>query len=307
MKIQPRIAVIIPAVFPIHLSRIRNTLSSETRAQQRCDVAVFTILVINGVPHDKERFVHKFFSKLPASGLVSGTNRGFSQAVNDGILYAQAKFDPDWYFILNDDAELHSNFFERLHDVLRRQDIDAVTCKVLTPRGEVESVGLRYLPTGLAFPRKTDISSKDKPIFSGTCVLLSRKRVEKELDRHGYVFNPLYFAYAEDLELSLRILHDGGNIFISNEALVTHEGSQTAKRGSYFQLYHGYRNLVLTVLLMWPRSAVLRHLPMLITGQIYIFGMSVYKGYWLLYPKLWWWIIKNWKSIMWQRNQYDTR
>lgn len=301
-----KISVIVPTLFPIREIRLRKVLFSVKLAAERISgLSNESVIVINGCSTAQIAKV-KFPKEFRYSMISSVENRGFAQSVNDGILHTRAS-KPDWYLILNDDAYLDEAYFLLIEHALRSKKIDAISEKIFSTSGKVESVGLRYFSTGLAFPRRENIYPDELSLFSGTCVMLSRTRVEKELLRNGYVFNPLFFAYAEDLELSLRIHRDGGGISINNEASVTHEGSQTAKRGSYFQLYHGYRNLVLVVLLLWNRNTILRRLPLLLIGQLYIIAMSIYKGYWLLYPKLWWWIVRHRSIIVWQRRMYGTK
>ena len=279
----------IAAIIPTMYTGRPHALVRAIRSVQQTRVRnISFVVVVNNAPKDSSEYAMALDistrAGVPVTVLTSYINRGFAPAVNDGILFAQARYHPDWYLILNDDARLHANFFR----ALPLQSFDAVSCKMLSTSGAIESSGLRYFSTGLAFPRRADIRKEDIPFFTGACVMLSRSRVEKELTKHGYVFNPLFFAYAEDLELSLRILRDGGTIFISNKGLVTHEGSNTAKRGSFFQLYYGYRNLLLIIFLLWSRNDIVLRLPWLGIGQLYIIAMSVYKDYWLLYPKIWW-------------------
>lgn len=307
-----QVAAIIPTVYSSDFTRLAQAVHAvESAVREVRGVKLSIVVVYNSVQEGiQEVFIKnrlKRLSVLPIVVIINQINKGYAQAVNDGILYARALGKPDWHLVLNDDALLHKEFFVQLLSHIASGAYDAVSCGIQTPSGTIESIGLGYYSTGLAFPRHKAMVSNDREIFTGTCVLLSKRRVEKELSRQGHIFNPLFFAYAEDLELSLRILRDGGKIYISSDVLVTHSGSQTAKRGSFFQLYHGYRNLVLITCLLWSWQTVVFRLPLLLVGHAYIFGMSIYKGYWLLYPKIWWWIGKNWKIILWQRRSYVTR
>jgi GT2 family glycosyltransferase len=306
-----KIAVIIPTLYEEKKHHVmQKTLASVIKAAIVADIpGLFFVIAVNGAPQVTVRNAPKMKRSLKDDTeqifLYSGVNRGFSQAVNDGIMRARTQ-SPEWYLILNDDAFVSRQFFQKLHAFLTSRNYDAISCKVLTPQGRVESVGLKYYPVGVAFPRRKDIRKNDMHLFSGVCIFLSRRRIEKELANHGYVFNPLLFAYSEDLELSLRILRDGGTIHIANEPLVTHLGSQTAKRGSFFQLYHSYRNWIVVIFLHWSTREIISRLPFLVLGQLYVLGMCFYKRYWLLYPKIWWWIMRNKDVIFWQRRRYGT-
>lgn len=304
-----RISVIIPTIYAADPVMLLESVRA-VREAARNTVSLSVVICVNQAPTDQAsvRFLRE---RLLSSGrnvrvLISHINKGFAPAVNDGIVFSRGLFRPDWYMVLNDDAYVHKNFFTALLPALEKQTADAVSCGIRKPDGSIEGFGLRYYRTGLAFPGLKVVNGGDV-MFSGACVLLQPKRIEAELARHGFVFQPLFFAYAEDVELSMRIQKDGGSVYIHPEVLVTHAGSKTAKRGSFFQLYYGYRNLILVVLLHWKPAEILARLPYLLTGQLYIFAMSVYKRHVLLYPKIWWWIIKNGRIIMWQRNRYDTQ
>ena len=298
------VAVIIPTLAP--LSRDRLDTLFRRLGQIRKDIRrLRVILVVNDMPPSVGSKILATVKKSNVEVLFSGINKGFAQAVNDGICYARVIQKPDWYFVLNDDAIPSRRLINCLSMQLCVHQYDAISCKVLTRNKRIESVGLMYSPTGLAFPRRRDIHDEETPLFTGTATFLSSERVERELSRCGYIFNPLFFAYAEDLELSLRILRDNGKIFITNECLIEHMGSQTAHRGSYIQLYHGYRNFLVTMYLMWKSSAIVLRLPLILAGQVYVMAISIWKGYFLLYPKIWWWIIQNRKSIAWQKRLYE--
>jgi len=304
-----RIGVVITTRYGRTSRMLIHAIRSVRRAAERnsfaCVVVMYDTPIDASTAHIAQKVTRAVDVRVDI--LTSGINKGFAAAVNDGFMFLHAKYAPDWYVTLNDDAYVHKNFFSHLSKAMKPGVFDAVSCAVVTPEGNVESVGLKYFSTGLAFPRQKIIRPGDTQLVVGTCALFAKERVEKELMHHGYVFNPLFYIYAEDLELSLRILRDGGNIYISNTALVTHRGSQTSKRGSFFQLYHGYRNLILVVFLLWPLREILRKLPLLLIGQCYIIGMSIYKRYFLLYPKIWWWIIKYRLIIRWQRQQYAQK
>ena len=298
------IAVIIPTLAPLSHARLA-ALFRRLRQMERQVQLLRVILVVNNMPPSSSNKIRDMAKKFNVETLFSAINKGFAQAVNDGISYARATRKHDWYFVLNDDALPSKQLIERLSAQLYVHQYDAISCKVLMRNKRIESVGLVYSPTGLAFPRRRDIQEEEKSLFTGTATFLSSERVEKELSRYGYIFNPLFFAYAEDLELSLRILYDNGKIFITNEGLIEHMGSQTARRGSYIQLYHGYRNFLLTIYLMWTSGAIILRLPLILAGQVYVVAVSIWKGYFLLYPKIWWWIIQNRKSLVWQKRLYE--
>lgn len=233
--------------------------------------------------------------------LKTSANIGFTGAVNSALL-VNSKSNFDWYLVLNDDAKLKEDFFRSLLPILNKKKYDVVSCGVENLQGEVESFGLKYSKTGLATPI---IYSKeiDNKVFCGTCFLISKKCVTRHLEEDGYLFHPLYFAYAEDLELSVRMKENNEKIYVFPEILVTHQGSQTAKRGSAFQLYYGYRNQLLTIFFHWSVGEIIFSAPWLVLGQLYCLGITIKKRHFKVYPRIIWFFIKNCRSLLFERKK----
>lgn len=291
------IACIIPTLYRKNLPLLRKSLAQLGKSAaitKGIKLQVFVFFNAHTVSKDDVRALRDSLPKsVRFDFLQNKKNLGYTGACNAGVNHVQRAWKPHWYLILNDDAFVHRNFFSSLLPLLKKKHCSAVSCKILKSDGSVESVGHRYFRTGLAFPRTRDLLPNEFTTFTGTCVFLSSETVRIMKNAYGHLFSPLFFAYAEDVELSLRILHTGGRICISNDGLVTHLGSRTAKRASFFQLYHGWRNLLLTVITTWPSSKILLNLLPLLLGQLYIVAFSFYKGYFFLYPKV--------LSFIWKR------
>jgi GT2 family glycosyltransferase len=290
MKTQYIITVIIPTLYD-HMDYAEKAVRSVEKAGRSVkNLRVFCVLWINNFPanEDQGAYGDRLKKQFPSihSCLFSTVNAGFSGAVNNAIIHTHFSLKPDWFCIFNDDALMKYDFFMKIKQYLGGE-YDGLSCKVIKPGGQVESVGLKYYQTGLAFPRIHDINEKDTPLLCGTCMLLSDTVIKKLLSTQGYVLNPLFFVYAEDLELSLRMQSLGYQIKIVNYPLVIHEGSKTALRGSRLQLYYSYRNILYVIILFWPTGRILVNFPYLLLGQLYIFLTCLYKGYIFLFPRIW--------------------
>ena len=239
--------------------------------------------------------------------LVSSVNLGFTGAVNNAITVSRQITKADWYCVINNDTRLTQDFFIELYKYFRTESVDAFSCRIIRSDGELESMGLRYYPTGLAFPNKNgEISYKD--IFlCGTCMFLSDMIIDHMINVYGYVLNPLYFAYAEDLELSLRLREQQYSIGFSNTVNVFHLGSQTAIRGSKKQLYYSYRNLIFTILLHWSPSQILLRIPALFAGQLFTLVVCLSKGYVLLFFKVWLATIRRMPKVFFLKKEFPKQ
>lgn len=277
------------------------------------------VIVINGLrPFSRQaaalrsRYQKLVAPEIKLEIIASWANRGFTGAVNDSLLFAQQYFQPDWYIVINDDTQVEPTFFATLVTAARHHSAQVVTCPVLTPNGEIESFGLTYGVTGLAFPHRPSPQnlsqvSPEHHLVCGTCFLVSASVVQRMFKSFGYFFNPLFFAYAEDVEISLRWRLMGVSIYFCSDTKITHFGSQTAQRGSEFQLYHGYRNLLLTLWLTWSSTRLLVLIPWILAGQVYALAMTWYKGHWKVGPKIIKYLWVHREALQFLRRRYATQ
>lgn len=285
------IVVVIPILYTqrnrLYLRALKNlTAAWKKGGRQRATLEV--IMVVNGLS------AHQSLPFAPHAGLkitvlINVLNRGFTGAVNDGVWAAVFQKNADWVLVLNDDAFVDGDFFAAMIPQLTASRA-IITCGVRNSDGSLQSAGLAYYPTGLASPLTRFV---DSPYFSGTVFFVSAATARWSIEQFGWLLPEFFFAYAEDLELSLRLKRAGKKVFIFPKILVTHLGSVTAKRGSAFQLYWGFRNLLMVALLHWPIGHILGFMPLLMLGQLYVLALLLSKGYWLVYPKILWSLWKN--------------
>ena len=308
------ITVIIPTLWQKDTGdRVMQTLRSlfdsyKVIKQVKLRIVVFA----NAAQENDQQNLQKKLSKTFANTYVIGSqlNKGFTGGVNESLIWSMGHLKTDWYVVLNDDANVKKLFFERFITEIthtQQSNLGVISCAVEDTNGKIESFGLEYFASALAFPVQNMAQTKNrkKNIFCGTCVWFTKQIVEEQVQKLGYLLNPLYFAYAEDLECSLRLQMNNTIIILIPEALVTHQGSVTAGRASFFQLYYGYRNLILTILVLWSTLHITKNIFWILLGQLYIFLHSLYKGYWILYPKVLWYIFKNRSELLVQRTIYE--
>lgn len=303
-----KIAIIIPSVYPFSSKYLQNCLNSIY--QTNCfkfEITIIVHLINFPLSLSQKSFEKKIRNKnnFKLYFIYSFCKIGFPQAINNAIFFGNFNFNPDWYLIINDDALLDKNYFIILQEKILSKNFAVLSSKVINSSGKTDSVGLNYYRTGIACPRTKNIKKNSFPIFCGTCFMLSKKTINKLISKYGFVFNEIYFAYSEDLELSLRILKNNGKIFISNQPLVIHLVSKTNKRGSFFQLYHSFRNWFYTIIICWPLKKILINLPFIFLTHFYIILFSIYKKYFFLYFKIIFNLIKNIKILYFFRRQFD--
>lgn len=273
-------------------------------------ITVHIIVFLNGASvaeqQDVSHHLKKNYTKRSThlTVLFSERNKGFTGAVNEALFWARIERPSRWYVILNDDAYIRAGFFAVLRQATKQKNTALISCAVEHVSGKAESCGLTYQRTGLAFPDLSGNAESTQRLACGTCLAFSDTFVEQEVAALGFVLNPLFFAYAEDVEVSLRARMSSKKIVLISTPLVVHHGSRTAGRASELQLYHGYRNLLLCILLLWSPWTMVKHLPWLLIGQLYVLVVLLSKGYILVYPRILWYVLKNFSEIMTQRYVY---
>lgn len=192
-----------------------------------------SIVVVDNDSQPAER--HRLASEAPEARVVAfSRNLGFAGAANEGIVRTRSPF----LLLLNNDAVLSPDYVARLAARLTLDDRLAATqgLVVSSDGARVDSAGFGWNSRGEAVPLFAGASPEDPPhgVFevagvSATATLYRREALTS-VAPHGEVFNPAYFAYYEDVDLSLRLSRAGWRFACDTEAVARHEGSRTGRR-----------------------------------------------------------------------------
>lgn len=173
-------------------------------------------------------------------------------------------------------------------------------------RDKVDNLGIVLMTSGLAFNRLDENQKLFCP--SAGCALYSRKLLEAVALPHVILsearrkpggvegsresttrffanaqndvdyFDPLYFAYAEDLDLGFRARNAGFEPAYAKDAIVYHKGSNATSKLSDLAVFHTYRNLLWTQYRNMPAILLLWQSPWLFMGRVFIFLFYLLKG-----------------------------
>lgn len=287
-----KISVVIPILYSpsnyLYRKAAKSLIASWEKWKRSTRHSLEIILVFNNFPPEKN-FPNLKLRNTKVRILTNALNRGFTGAVNDGVWLAVYQQKADWCLVFNDDALADLGFFKNMIPELKSSRA-VVSCGVKNTDGSLQNAGLTYFHSGLTEPLMRFTLT---PFFSGTAFFVSAQTIRWSVEQFGWLLIEFFFAYAEDLELSIRLLKENKKTHIHPETLVTHLGSVTAKRGSAFQLYWGYRNLLFVIFIHWSWLRIVWSLPALLLGQLHMVAVLVLKGYWLSYPKILWSVWKN--------------
>jgi GT2 family glycosyltransferase len=195
-------------------------------------VSMEILVIDNGSREDDAIAVRE---RYPGVRVVPLTrNLGFSGGVNEGIARSSGEF----VLVVNNDARLAPDYAARLAARLSLDGrIAAVQGMVLRDDGRsIDTGGLSWNSRGEAVPL---FSGQDRfsaptdaieiPGVSATAALYRRAALDA-VAISGRAFDDSFFAYYEDVDLSLRLARAGGRFVLDPQAIAFHRGSMTGAR-----------------------------------------------------------------------------
>jgi GT2 family glycosyltransferase len=211
----------------------------------------------------------------PSAIVVAGdTNVGFSAACNVGAKRASAEL----VCFLNPDALAEPGFRDAIErPALEGSGWTAWQGLVASDGGTlVSSAGGVLHFTGIAWagaagrPRGTRVERLG--FLSGACLAIGRERF---LELGGFADG--YFLYHEDVDLSLRVVLEGGSIGVCPVAVVDHD--YDFEKGSA-KWRHLERNRWATIVRTYPSALLALLAPALLGLEVVILATAVRGGWW---------------------------
>lgn len=198
----------------------------------------FEVFVVDNASVDQSlEMVHSYFKEVKVIALKE--NIGFGKANNEAIRVAKGRN----IFLLNPDTILLNNAVKILSDFLDKH-LDVAICggNLYSKEGKPIHSHLMYLPSlygefdrlcrgclsFLRYGKSIDFNYTDKPIKVGYITgadLMIRKEV---LDKVG-VFDPDFFMYYEETELTYRVHNAGFDVTNVPFAKIIHLEGQSLK------------------------------------------------------------------------------
>jgi hypothetical protein len=213
---------------------LRNCLSPILDQDAGEDFEV--LLVDNGSTDGSVQYVEKNFPSVKVVKLRK--NYGFAEGNNKALSYAQGEY----LVFVNTDTKAEAGWLKSLVRVADERPEYQILCSIQIPSQERNRIRmLNAFGDSTPSPYESDSAVTDSVFASGACFLIRRSWVQKL----GYLFDPYYFFYAEDIELSLRTVLLGGQIGYVRDSRIDHyiggAGLLSAKTSFY-----AARNLLLT-------------------------------------------------------------
>lgn len=302
-----KVAVVIPNWDGADM--ITATLASLKTQNILCDI----IVVDNGSKDASLSLLRPMAQNNEIILIEHPTNLGFTGGVNAGFRYA---IDNGYEAVasLNNDAVADKNWLKFIYETLMADEkLGTVTCKILSHDGKtIDSTGDWLTSWGLPYPRgrgeaASDKYDKDTRILgaSGGASIFKTAML-----REVGLYDQNFFAYNEDIDLSLRTRLAGWEICLEPRAFVLHETSSTGNRVRGFTTLQTMKNLPWILVKNIPLSLLWRMYPRFVLAYCMFFARAITdgRGLWavrgfamsqLLLPKKIWqrWRIQRGRKI----------
>jgi len=226
------------------------------------------IVVVDNASHDDTRSRVADAATalaLTAEVIEQRENVGFAHANN---LAVDTLDDCDWVALLNPDAYPEPAWLQSLLAAAARHPAAAALTSRLMRDGAAEvldGAGDEYHVSGLVWRRghgqalsQVAGALVERRVIAA-CAAAAIYRRQEWLDAGG--FDPRFFCYVEDVDLSFRLCLRGHECWYVPGAVAHHVGSATTGAGSAFSVYHGHRNLVWAFVKNMPGPLLALHLP----------------------------------------------
>lgn len=177
-------------------------------------------------------------------------NLGGAGGFENGMRYAKERYNPDWYWIMDDDAYPRPDTLEKL---LEHRNLENLGCLAPLIYGVdwkkyqlyhhklVQKCHVRDIPKFSSVDEMKDVETIDADAFVGPLI-------------PGYVVDELgfpdggMFIYGDDTEYTTRI-HQKYEIYLIRDAVIEHNDPPAGQTGfkpeTYWKLYYNIRNRVL--------------------------------------------------------------
>ena len=234
------------------------------------------VIIDNGTRKIMPEFLRKF---EPLDWIPLSYNRGTAVAFNLGIGAAK---HCDYVFLLNNDVEMEPECLSHLVQALEQdRSYSAAVPKLLRwsdPR-YLDGVGDEILLGGGAYRvgnGELDAGQYDEPVpvFSA-CAAAALYRTS--LFEDVGCFDEDFFAYREDVDLSLRAQLRGHRCLYVPTARAHHRGSATLGPFHSETIRLSTRNQILAIIKNYPSSTIWRLVPRLVVFQFFWLGLAIQK------------------------------
>ncbi len=210
------------------------------------------VLIDNGSDDGSAEKLQNRFESSFLDVVALNVNHGFTGGNNIGIEYAQKKYDPDFYLLLNNDTTVDKFFLSEMIKAF----YSVTGCYAVVPKiyyygnknvlwfagGSINRITGLIKHYGRNRKDSDKYNQQKKTAFMTGCAALISKEAIKEV---GMLDNR-FFAYSEDTDYSLRILNSKRVTLYAPKAMIYHKVGHSSEinKGKWFAFYLATRNVI---------------------------------------------------------------
>ena len=248
----------------------------------------FEIIVIdNGSDNNEaQNLIKEFKGKIKI--IKNRKNVGYGIGMNIGYKHARGKY----VVFINNDMEFSPLWLQPLVRVLEKnKKIGACQPKLISMRnkqyfdyasamgGFVDILGYPFARGRIFTHIEKDGGQYQEIVkISWNGIFIARKELLKKTG----LFNPIYFNYGEDMDLSFRIYGLGYLIVNVPQSVVYHYNAEALKKDMVRKMFYHHRNNLVLILINWPRRYLVFVLPIRflldIVAIFYYLGVNFIAG-----------------------------
>ncbi len=229
--------------------------------------------------------------------LESGFNAGYAEGNNIGAAAARG----DYLLILNPDTRVTPGAVDGLLAVCMQRPGTVVTPKLLRPDGTINACGTSMHFSGIASCNGLGHGAEayggtfSTLLVSGAAFLLERAAWD---DVGG--FDPAFFMYMEDVDISIRFWLRGYSVLCAAEAVVYHDYHLKLDARKFYFLE---RNRLVMLAKLYENETLRRLWPGLLMAEIATLAYAIQKGPGFLWARIkgYGWLFGHAKKLMMAR------
>lgn len=261
------------------LSCIKSVLKSKNTS--------FEIIVIDNSTDSAQAKILQKINDKRVRVFIAETNLGCAAGYNYGIKKSFGKY----IFIINNDTEIRdSNSLSILKKYMdHNEEVGAVQPKIkslLKPSyleyagasgGYIDIYGYPFCRGRIFQHVERDYRQYENivPIsWASTCAFFARKKIIEKL---GY-FDPIYFAYAEEIDMSMKIWNSGYQVMVVPAATIYHRGESAWKKIKARKTFYLHRNHLILYFKCFKTHEILFLFPLRIVYELISMAYYVYLG-----------------------------
>jgi GT2 family glycosyltransferase len=169
--------------------------------------------------------------------IINKKNEGFSKGNNIGIKYALKKYNPDYFYLLNNDTIVKKNWLTEAIKTIEKYPLAGIVgSKQLNFDGEetIYSGWIKMFRVKYHYGKETEVNW-----VSGAGMLIKKEVMEK-IGLLDEIYSP---AYYEETDFEKRAMINGFKIFNCPTSIILHKGGATASKLNFDEIF--YRNRII--------------------------------------------------------------